>query len=192
MANYYLILRAVPFLLAARSLMLNVDDWLSVAMAPECWDLAGVVPTFPCWEYSPEELGLLSADPSLNEPTRPAAQQSLRYAASGAAGVHLLFIALAMLYLGVTATVESGDIRAPASMLVLDALTFANAAGSFHLQAPVGHLHCFEVPTSLGSLVDCGKGLGSFAAIAALDMLVFVLVLAGIYPRPTKGKEKGQ
>ena len=45
--NYYLILRAIPFLLAAQSSMFAINDWLSVMLGPDCWN------------FSPKELNII-------------------------------------------------------------------------------------------------------------------------------------
>ena len=89
--NYYLILRAIPFLLAAQSSMFAINDWLSVIMlGPDCWNfspkelnidhqhLAGNDDRYGTYTSSGQRYGV---DTELL--TDPIAQSSLRYAVSG-------------------------------------------------------------------------------------------------------------
>lgn len=181
--NYYLIVRSIPFLLAAGVSMLGINDWVSVMLGPDCWD------------YSPKELGLKNAGErygvvggsgqrygvSVEDLTDPLAQ-SLRYAVSGV-GVHLLFIAIIMIYLGVFATIAPKDKRPPAFMLLLDGLTFANATGLF-IPDTAGHPRCLDdsVP-----FAECAKGLAAFLPVVVLDLIWMLVVL--ILPSK-KEKEK--
>lgn len=182
MADFYLILRSIPFFLAAFSSMFSINDWLSVMLGPDCWD------------YSPKELGIskpgerygsygtsgqrYGVDPSqLNEPV----VQSLRYAVSGV-GVHILFIALMMIYFGVSSKFSW---RAPLSMILLDLLTLGNATGLFHA-ATAGHPRCVDPSVSL---VDCAKGLSAFGPVVVIDF-VALAVAAWRTPKRSMGEKQ--
>mmetsp|Transcript_11076 Transcript_11076/g.12681 ORF Transcript_11076/g.12681 Transcript_11076/m.12681 type:complete len:182 (-) Transcript_11076:300-845(-) len=148
MTNYYLLFRSLPYLIAGYISMFNVNDWLSVMLGPDYWD------------YSPEELGVIrdkyygtmtpsgqryGIDPILfNEQSM---SQSLKYAVSGV-GVHLIFIAIVMIYLGMI--LSSKDKRPPMALLILDFLTIANATGSFQ-QDTAGH---YIIPFVLVLAID--------------------------------------
>lgn len=184
MTNYYLLFRSLPFLFAAQSSMLHINEWLSVMIGPDCWD------------YSPEELGVVpdekygvtagsgqrfGIDVRLLD-GQPLAQ-SLKYAVSGV-GVHILFIALGMIYLAFC--VPARDRRAPLALLLLDLLTLANATGSFD-QDTAGHPRCLDDAVSL---LECGKGLQAFAPVVALDVawMIVTLVFPGAKASSTSKK----
>ena len=84
--NYYLILRAIPFLLAAQSSMFAINDWLSVMLGPDCWNfspkefqghLAGNDDRYGTYASSGQRYGVNTE--LLTDPIA----QSLRYAVSG-------------------------------------------------------------------------------------------------------------
>lgn len=175
-----MLFRAFPYLLAAASSMLDIDNWLSVMWGPDCWD------------YSMEELGLFLSskealvderygtmggtgqrfgiDPALLvQEGQPPIVQSLRYAVSGV-GVNILFLALLMIYLAWF--VPNLDRRPPFALLCLDLLTLANATGTFH-SATAGHPRCLEESTTFG---ECAKALGAFFPVMAIDALWLVVV----------------
>lgn len=182
--NYYLILRALPFLLAAQSSMMAINDWMSVMLGPDCWN------------FSPEELNIEAAGERYGtvgasgqrygvdgEALTDPLAQSLRYAVSGV-GVHLLFIALMMIYMAIFGSMTAKDKRAPIAMLLLDGLTFGNAMGFFHPDT-AGHPRCLESDIPLS---ECAKSLMTFAPVIALDLLWLIFVV--LFPSKSNGNTK--
>mmetsp|Transcript_1818 Transcript_1818/g.2612 ORF Transcript_1818/g.2612 Transcript_1818/m.2612 type:complete len:186 (-) Transcript_1818:388-945(-) len=183
MTKYYLLFRAVPYLICAYSSMFQINDWLSVMLGPDCWN------------YSLDELNLKPKNnpkygivsitgqkygPNVSLMEEPLAQ-SLRYAVSGV-GVNILFLALIMIYLSFK--VPPRDWRVPFALLVYDALTFVNATGLFNRNT-AGHPRCLDDSVSIW---ECGEGLGAFAPIVAIDLFNFLFFL--FFPIRKENKDK--
>ena len=176
--NYYLILRAIPFLLAAQSSMFAINDWLSVMLGPDCWNFSpkelnidhhqhlggGNDDRYGTYASSGQRYGVNTE--LLTDPIA----QSLRYAVSGV-GVHLAFIACTMIYIGVH--LHSRDNRAPLFMLILDGITFGNAMGLFHPNT-AGHPRCLDEDIPMA---ECAKALMTFAPVVVMDAMWFLVVL---------------
>ena len=182
MVNVLLVIRAVLILLGAFLSLFNINAWLTVMLGPDCWN------------YSAAELGVKAVATTTDNAgyrigvdaaklTAPLAQ-SLRYAVSGV-GVHLAFIGLVVLYLALVTPRDSRlHVQVPFALLLLDALTVANATGLIDPNT-AGHPRCASVSTA-----ECAGALSTFLPVVILDVIATTLASVGVYPRASGSKAK--
>lgn len=91
-------------------------------------------------------------------------------------GVHLIFIAIVMIYLGMI--LSSKDKRPPAALLNLDLLTIAKDTGSFQQDTP-GHPRCLGDDSV--SVMEFGKALIPFVDVVWM-------IIAHVFPRTETGR----
>ena len=176
--NLLLVLRSALMLLGAVLSLVDVNAWVTVMIGPDCWD------------YSATELGVDAVAITVDSAgyqrgvdagaLKVPLAQALRYAVSGV-GVHLFFIGVVVLYLGLTTSKGSRlHMQVPLAMLLLDALTLLNATGMIDPNT-AGHPRCATV-----SAYECAGALKTFIPVVVLDVLTMLLAVTSIYPGKAK------